>query len=69
MGYSETNSWHLNASDVPTPDKGQQHLYFGIQAFPVVGVGDDDIAKAQYLNTTPDIEGSEWSELIDVSIV
>ncbi|WP_407894664.1 fibronectin type III domain-containing protein [Lacticaseibacillus sp. N501-2] len=59
MGYSETTSWTLAASDVPAHVSGDK-IMFNVMAYPEVGQGDTDIAKAAYLNTA-EITGSDWS--------
>ncbi|WP_429940776.1 fibronectin type III domain-containing protein [Enterococcus sp. DIV0240a] len=62
MGYTETNSWTLAAGDVPTLAEGDTINLF-IQAYPVVGVGANDIEKARYLHDG-NFLGSAWSEPI-----
>ncbi|WP_311924264.1 fibronectin type III domain-containing protein [Enterococcus avium] len=60
MGYSETANWSLNTGDVPTLNDGDQ-LYFYVQTYNEVGIGDNDVDKAQYLHDGS-FTGSEWSE-------
>ncbi|WP_225667007.1 fibronectin type III domain-containing protein [Lactococcus garvieae] len=58
MGYSESDSWSLTQADVPALQTGDK-FYLYVQSFNKVGVGANDIEKAQYLNTTA--LGSAWS--------
>lgn len=65
MGYSESNEFVLSAADVPEHNAGDT-ISFWVQAFDAVGQGDDDLAKAEELNTGKHL-GSEWSEASVVS--
>jgi hypothetical protein len=65
MGYTETNSWTLAAADVPALADGDILTLF-IQAYPVTGVGDNDIEKARYLHDG-EFLGSAWSDPIVVT--
>ncbi len=62
MGYTETNTWTLDAADVPTLSEGDTLNLF-IQAYPTTGVGANDIEKARYLHDG-NFLGSAWSEPI-----
>jgi hypothetical protein len=59
MGYSETTSWTLAVENVPLLEEGEK-IYLYVQAFTELGLGADDIEKAQYLNVHK--RGSDWSE-------
>lgn len=61
MGYSEQNSWILSTDDVPILAEGDK-IYIYIQTFTEKGIGDDDIAKAAYLNENK--LGSAWSKSV-----
>lgn len=63
MGYTETNSFTLPASDVPANTPGDK-LTFAVQTFAKTGEGADNIAKAEYLNTKA--SGSAWGNLTAV---
>ncbi|USI66437.1 fibronectin type III domain-containing protein [Lactococcus petauri] len=62
MGYSESNSWTLNAVDVPELEVGDK-IYLYVQSYREKGIGADDIAKAQYLHDGP-FTGSAWSTVV-----
>lgn len=66
MGYTETNSFHLDAKDVPTHASGDK-LPFYVQAFDRTGVGATDIDKAAYLNDNSHITGSAWSNEVIIT--
>ncbi|MFB8699855.1 fibronectin type III domain-containing protein [Enterococcus hirae] len=59
MGYSETNSWSLEAVDVPPLEEGDK-IYLYVQTFNVLGEGANDIEKAEFLNENK--LGSAWSD-------
>lgn len=63
MGYTETNSWKLSATDVPALESGDK-LYCYVQTFNKLGVGENDIEKASYLNSNA--LGSAWSSALIV---
>ncbi|MDC0826876.1 fibronectin type III domain-containing protein [Lactococcus petauri] len=65
MGYSETNSWTLQAVDVPAFETGDK-LYLYVQAYKEKGVGADDVAKAAYLHDGEFI-GSAWSTVVTLT--
>lgn len=65
MGYSETTEFTLAAEDVPAHTAGDK-IYFYVQAFDVVGTGDDDLAKAEELNAGKHT-GSAWSKVSSVT--
>ena len=60
MGYSETDTWNLSSEDVPEHSPGDD-MYFYVQAYREKGIGNDDIAKAQYLHDG-EFTGSAWSK-------
>lgn len=60
MGYTETNAWTLFNSKVPTTESGDK-LYFYVQVYDEVGIGSNDVEKAQYLHDG-EFTGSAWSE-------
>ncbi len=60
MGYSETNSWTLQAADVPTLEAGDD-IFIYVQAYKEKGIGTDDVEKAKYLHDG-EFTGSDWSE-------
>lgn len=62
MGYTETNSWTLQAADVPALKTGDK-LYLYVQAYKEKGVGADDVAKAIYLHDG-EFTGSAWSTVV-----
>jgi hypothetical protein len=59
MGYTETTTWTLPADEVPAHVAGDK-IMFNVMAYPEVGTGADDAAKAEQLNTA-EITGSDWS--------
>lgn len=65
MGYSESETWTLDAEKVPAHVAGDK-IYFYVQAFDTVGTGADDIAKAEELNAGEHL-GSEWSKVASVT--
>lgn len=64
MGYTETTEWTLPAEDLPTHGQGDM-IYFWVQAYSVVGRGETDIEKAQYLHDGY-FAGSAWSDRVAV---
>lgn len=60
MGYTETNSWTLDAKDVPTLSVGDKIPIY-VQAYKQKGVGASDVDKARYLHDGP-FTGSAWSD-------
>lgn len=62
MGYSESNSWKLNAVDVPELEAGDK-IYLYVQSYREKGIGADNVAKAQYLHDGP-FTGSAWSTVV-----
>lgn len=65
MGYTETNSWKLNASDVPTLTTGDK-ITFYVQTYEQLGVGANDVEKARYLHDGP-FTGSAWSQKVELT--
>lgn len=65
MGYSETNSWTLQAANVPVLETGDK-IYFYVQAYKEKGVGADDVEKAAYLHDG-EFTGSAWSEVVTLT--
>lgn len=65
MGYSETNTWTLDAADVPTLTQDDK-IYLYVQAYNVKGVGEDNIEKARYLHDG-DFIGSAWSQPVELT--
>lgn len=61
MGYTETNSWHLEAKDVPALAVGDK-IYIYVQAFNAKGVGLTDVEKARDLHNNG--FGSAWGVAI-----
>lgn len=61
MGYAETNSWHLDAPNVPALISGDK-IYLYIQTFTDKGIGVDDIEKASSLHDH--FLGSEWTKAV-----
>lgn len=61
MGYTETNSWHLDAKDVPSLSIGDK-IYIYVQAFNVKGTGLTDVDKARDLHDNR--VGSDWGVAI-----
>ncbi|WP_242526922.1 MULTISPECIES: fibronectin type III domain-containing protein [Lactococcus] len=65
MGYSETNSWTLQAANVPVLETGDE-IYLYVQAYKEKGVGADDVEKAAYLHDGEFI-GSAWSAVVTLT--
>lgn len=65
MGYSESNSFTLDSTDVPTHSAGDK-IYFYVQAFSETGAGSTGIDKAQELNAGEHL-GSDWSKVASVT--
>lgn len=65
MGYTETNSWTLAASDVPVHVAGEK-FHICVQTFNVKGTGATDIDKARDLHDNH--LGSAWSAEVVVTM-
>lgn len=61
MGYTESSSWMLAATDVPELTEGDK-IYLYVQSFNDLGEGATDIDKAAYLHDNK--LGSEWSDAL-----
>jgi len=60
MGYTESATWTLAVGDVPVLAKDDK-IYFYVQAYKDLGIGENDIEKARYLHDG-DFLGSAWSD-------
>lgn len=65
MGYTETNSWKLAASNVPTLKTGDKITLY-VQAYVQKGLGANDVEKARYLHDGPFL-GSAWSQKVELT--
>lgn len=65
MEYATGTSYTLPADKVPAHVAGDK-IYFYVQAFSDVGVGDTTEAQAEYLNAG-NFTGSDWSKVASVT--
>lgn len=66
MEYSEGTTYTLTADKIPAHDADAK-LYFYVQSFGDVGVGNTTEAQAEYLNAG-EFTGSDWSRAATVTL-